>query len=92
MNSTSSAASEVYISDRSSKPVKTSIEDLQKARGSRFPPFPPKHKLLKIEHAQKTPHFQEGVIESIKNCYTSMLKPPIKNIGLAGCKNGQNWL
>jgi len=79
---------EVYISDRSSKPVKTSIEDLQKARGSRFPPFPPKHKLLKIEHAQKTPHFQEGVIESIKNCYTSMLKPPIKNIGLAGM---QKW-
>lgn len=79
---------EVYISGRSSKPVKTSIEGLQKARGSRFPPFPPKHKLLKIEHPQKTPQFQEGVIESIKNCYTSMLKPPIKNIGLAGM---QKW-
>jgi len=79
---------EVYVSDRASKPVKVSLEDLQKARGSRFPPFPPKHKLLKIEYPHKIAHLEKGIVESVRDCYTNMLKPPIRNIGLTGM---QKW-
>jgi hypothetical protein len=41
---------EVHIYDRGRTPVAVSLSDLQKARGSKFPPFPPKHRLLKIEY------------------------------------------
>ncbi len=76
----------VYISDCAEKPLTVSIEDLEKARNSKFPPFPPKNKLLKIEYPRKTGNLESGIREAIRECYTGMLKPPIKNIGLAGIK------
>jgi hypothetical protein len=76
----------VYISDRCEKPVTIGIEDLKKARSSKFPPFPPKNKLLKLKHPSKITNLEEGITESIRECCNSMLKPPIKNIGLAGMK------
>ncbi len=76
----------VYVSDRCEKPLTMGIEDLKKARSSKFPPFPPKNKLLKIKFPSKITNLEEGIIESIRECCNSMLKPPIKNIGLAGMK------
>jgi len=79
---------EVYISDRGKNPVTITIDDLQKARGSKFPPFPPKHRLLKIKYPSKIEDIEAGIKEGIKDCCTNMLNPPIKNIGLAGI---QKW-
>lgn len=76
----------VYISDRGKKAVTISVSDLQKARGSKFKPFPPKHGLLKIEFPLKKVSLKEGIEAGIKDCCTNMLNPPIKNIGLAGIK------
>ena len=76
----------VYISDRCKKPITIGIEDLKKARSSKFPPFPPKNKLLKIKYPSKITDLKEGIKKSIRECCNSMLKPPIKNIGLAGMK------
>jgi len=75
---------EAYIYDRGRKPVTVSIGDLAKSRSSRFPPFPPKHKLLKIRYPAKIRNLEQGIMDSILECCQSMLKPPIKNIGLAG--------
>jgi len=75
---------EVYIYDRGRDPVTVSIADLARARGSKFPPFPPKHKLLKISYPAKVGNLEKGIKESIRECCLGMLKPPIKNIGLAG--------
>jgi len=75
---------EVYIYDRGRKPVTVSIDDLARARGSKFPPFPPKHRLLKIKYPAKVANLEQGIKESIRECCLGMLKPPIKNIGLAG--------
>lgn len=74
----------VYIYDRGRNPVTVSIADLAKARGSKFPPFPPKHRLLKIRYPAKIGSLEESIKESIQECCHNMLKPPIKNIGLAG--------
>ena len=41
---------EAYIYDRGKNPVIVTLTDLEKARGSKSPPFPPKHRLLKIEY------------------------------------------
>ena len=75
---------EVHIYDRGKNPVTASIADLARARGSKFPPFPPKHRLLKIGYPQKIGNLEAGIRESIRDCSQNMLKPPIKNIGLAG--------
>ena len=75
---------EVYIYDRGRNSVTVSIADLARARGSKFPLFPPKHRLLKISYPSKVGNLEEGIKESIRECCKNMLKPPIKNIGLAG--------
>jgi len=74
----------VHIYDRGKKPVTASISDLARARGSKFPPFPPRHRLLKISYPARIGNLEEGIKESIRECCQNMLKPPIKNIGLAG--------
>ena len=78
------ARDEVYIYDRGRNPVTVSIADLARARGSKFPPFPPKHRLLKISYPSAVADLGPGIKESIRECCQGMLKPPIKNIGLAG--------
>ena len=77
---------EVYIYDRGTNPVTVNLSDLQKARGSKFPPFPPKHRLLNIQYPSQIADLETGIKESIQECCQSMLNPPIKNIGLAGIK------
>ena len=76
----------VYISDRGRNFVTASIEDLKKARSSKFPPFPPKNKLLKIKYRSKIGNMEKGIREAICDCCKNMLNPPIKNIGLSGMK------
>jgi len=78
------ARDEVYIYDRGRNSVTISIDDLAKARGSKFPPFLPKHRLLKISYPSKVANLEQGIKESIRECCLGMLKPPVKNFGLAG--------
>ena len=75
---------EVYIYDRGRSPVTASIADLAKARGSKFPPFPPKHRLLRIRYPAKIRNLEQGIKDSIRECCQNMLMPPIRNIGLVG--------
>ena len=78
----------VHIYDRSRNPVTVRLADLARARGSKFPPFPPKHRLLKIKYPARIGDLSQGIRDSISECCNAMLKPPIKNIGLAGM---QKW-
>jgi len=78
------ARDEVHIYDRGINPVMVSITDLATARGSKFPPFPPKHRLLKIKYPARIANLEDGVKAGIRECCQNMLKPPIKNLGLAG--------
>jgi len=80
----------VYISDRGKNYVTSSIEDLKKARSSKFPPFPAKNKLLKIKYPSKVGNLEKGIKNSIRDCCLNMLEPPIRNIGLAGIKKWAN--
>lgn len=80
----------VYISDRGKKGVTATIEELGKARNSKFQPFPPKNKLLKIKYPQEINQkkLKEGIKTSIKNSCNIMINPPITNFGLKGM---QKW-
>lgn len=78
------AKGEACIYDRGLKPVTVSIADLEKARSSKYPPFPPRHRLLKIKQPSQITGLENGIREAIGECCQNMLKPPIKNIGLTG--------
>ena len=78
----------VFLSDRAQKPFTIGIEDLITARGSKFSPFPPKNRLLKIQYPDRLGNFEKGIVESIRDCCSNMISPPIKNFGLAGM---QKW-
>jgi hypothetical protein len=80
------AEDKVHIYDRANKPVSVTIADLARARGSRFPPFPPKHRLLKIKYPPRIKNLEPGIKESIRECCRGMLEPPITNLGLSGMK------
>lgn len=74
----------VYISDRPRKRMNISLEDLAKARGSKHPPFPPKHTLAEIVVKSPVSDLEDAIKESIRETVNGMLRPPIKNLGLAG--------
>jgi hypothetical protein len=78
------AGDKVYIYDRGKNPVTVSIADLAKARSSKYSPFPPKHRLLKIKYPSQIGNLEHVIKEAIRECYRDMLNPPIKNIGLVG--------
>ncbi|MFC2059865.1 BtrH N-terminal domain-containing protein [Chloroflexota bacterium] len=78
------ARDEVYIYDRGVNPVTVRIADLARARSSKFLPFPPRHRLLKIKYPARIENLEKGIKASISECCRNMLKPPIKNLGLAG--------
>lgn len=74
----------IYIYDRCRHPATVSRADLAKARGSRHPPFPPRHRLLRIKYPAYISNLGNGITEAIRECCRNMLHPPIRNIGLAG--------
>ena len=76
----------VYVGDRGSAPVTTTIEDLKKARNSKFPPFAPGNKILKIEFPSRISDLQPGIYGALHDCCDSLLNPPIQNFGLEGMK------
>jgi len=76
----------VYVSDAAKTPLIISIEDLKKARSSKYPPYAPKHKILKIKYPIKLKNLKSGITDAIKECIDNYLYPPIKNIGQLGIK------
>jgi len=76
---------QVLIADRDGLyPV--SIEDLEKARGSTYKPFPPRHKWYTFDFSQKRQPTAGEVREAITEQTQVMLEPPITNIGVKGIR------
>ena len=79
-------ANKAYIADRAKKAVFATVDELNKARSSKFPPFPAKNKLLEIKYPAKLASLEDGIKAAITESCNQMLKPPIKNSGLSGIK------
>jgi hypothetical protein len=76
---------QVLIADREGVyPV--SMEDLEKARGSTYKPFPPMHKWYTFDFSQKRQPTADEVREAIAEQTKAMLEPPISNIGVKGIR------
>jgi len=63
-----------------------SMEDLEKARGSTYKPFPPKHKWYTFDFSRKRQPTADEVRAAIAEQTQGMLEPPISNFGVKGIR------
>jgi hypothetical protein len=86
---------QVLVADRDEKLHPVSMEDLEKARGSKFKPFPPKHLWYTFDFSQKREPTADEVRQAILDMIPPMLQPPIRNIGVKGIRKAaqlvQKW-
>jgi hypothetical protein len=80
------AARQVLIADRDAELHPVSLEDLEKARGSTYKPFPPERKWYAFDFAGKRPPTAGEVRQAIAQQATPMLEPPIANFGVPGIR------
>ncbi|MFC2031687.1 BtrH N-terminal domain-containing protein [Chloroflexota bacterium] len=77
---------QVLIADRDDELYRVSMEDLEKARGSTYKPFPPKHQWYTFDFAGKRAPTAGEVRQAILEQSQPMLEPPIRNIGVKGIR------
>jgi len=79
-------ARQVLVADRDEELHPVSLEDLARARGSRFKPFPPQHTWYTFDFSGKRPPEPEQVRQAICETTAAMLEPPITNLGVKGIR------
>ena len=76
----------VLVADRDEALHTISMEDLARARGSTFKPFPPKNCWYTFDFARKHAPTADVARQAIREQVLAMLEPPIRNIGVAGIR------
>ncbi|MFX1300731.1 MAG: BtrH N-terminal domain-containing protein [Promethearchaeota archaeon] len=74
----------VYISDRGQHGVSVTVEELKRARASKFPPWPPQHAIFDFHLPSKLTITYKMVLEALHFTVDTMMNPPIRNLGLKG--------
>jgi hypothetical protein len=80
---------EALIADRAHGPVRARVEELARARASKFKPFPPQHKLLEVEAPPQpisSQTLERAIVRGISDTCRQLLHGPIQNIGLRALK------
>jgi hypothetical protein len=77
---------QVLVADREEALHPVSMDDLEKARGSTYKPFPPKHRWYTFDFSQKRQPTADEVRQAIAEQAEGMLAPPISNLGVAGIR------
>jgi len=76
----------VLLADRDGPLHPVSLEDLARARGSKFKPFPPQHTWFTFDFSGKRQPQPEEIQQAIGEVCTTMLEGPISNIGVRGIR------
>lgn len=63
------------------------LEQLSKARNSKFKPFPPKNTYLDFDFRNFHQPTAEDIVSAIRQTADSQLNPPIKNMGVKGLRH-----
>ena len=69
-----------------------SLEQLAKARGSKFKPFPPQNAYFIFDFSNFRSPTAEDVLAAIRQTVEQMLNPPIKNFGTKGIRKAGNQI
>jgi hypothetical protein len=86
------ATNHVLIADRDAELHPVSMEDLEKARGSTYQPFPPKHKWYTFDFGQQRQSTPDEVRQAIAEQVQLMLEPPISNFGVKGIRKAAKMI
>jgi hypothetical protein len=62
------------------------LEQISKARGSTYKPFPPKNTYFEFDFTSAHPPTPEGILSAVRNNSEAMLHPPISNFGIKGIR------
>ena len=76
----------VLVADRDDDFHPLDMDQLERARGSTFKPFPPEHRWFSFDFTHARPPTSDEVWQSIDDCAIGMLEPPISNIGVKGIR------
>ena len=77
---------QVLVADRDRELHQVGWDALEKARGSQYKPFPPRHTWYTFDFAAARPPAAGEVRESIGEVCHGMLAPPIANLGVKGIR------
>ena len=77
---------QVLVADRDKPLHPVSLDDIAKARGSTFKPFPPRHMWFTFDFSGKHQPHPEEIHQAIREVCTTMLEGPISNIGVRGIR------
>ena len=76
----------VLVADRDKPLHPVSLDDIAKARGSTFKPFPPRNMWFTFDFSGKRQPDPEEIRQAIREVCTTMLEGPISNIGVRGIR------
>jgi hypothetical protein len=82
----------VIVADRERELHVISADDLKRARGSEYKPFPPKHRWYVFDFANKRFPTSDEVRAAIGEQATEMLQPPIRNLGVEGIRKAAQMI
>lgn len=77
---------QVLLADRDAELHPVSLETLEKARGSKYKPFPPQNTWYSFDFSRKHPPEPEEIHNAIRQTAGAMLHPPISNFGIRGIR------
>jgi hypothetical protein len=77
---------QVLVADRDGELHPVSLEDLARARGSQFKPFPPGHTWYTFDFSKARPPKPAEVRQAIREVVAGMLEPSITNLGVKGIR------
>ncbi len=77
---------EVLVADRDQPLHAVPWEDLVKARGSKFKPFPPMHTWFTFDFSEKRSPNPQDVKQAVREVCAYMLEGPISNLGVRGIR------
>ncbi len=73
-----------YISDRFHGTTTMALSQLQKARASKFPPFPAVNQMVRFSFPEELTPLEEIIPSALRENIDAMLNPPISNAGVKG--------
>ena len=62
------------------------LEEIGRARGSTYKPFPPKNNYFEFDFTSAHPPTPEGILSAVRQNSEVMLNPPISNFGVKGIR------
>lgn len=80
------ASNTFLVADREKELHSVPAADLEKARGSTYKPFPPKHGWFTFDFGQKRQPTKAELREAIREQVEASIDPPITNMGVKGIR------